>query len=230
MGDIYEFNRFIQLIADKKKRNKRLRDKLNAIKTVEDLKQFLKDEALERTADAFINNKELLHKLLKRLVREKLVNFSNVNEEFGNYIDPSDENSFYLVNPTSKEIDELKTDMVRFFADNASKKLYVFPAWTYTHQRFSNAIKKPRLFFLLRNKQGFSGTATKKGNKWIMLGSDEIKKHFKDWGNRRDIMKVISDRWYDKYIVCSPYLIKLSIPIIGGTGKTSDGEKDYEYD
>lgn len=79
-SSIYEFNRFIQLISDKKKRSKRIRERLNSIRTVEELKSFLQDEAYDRTAEAFINNKELFHKLIKRLHREKLINFEVSNE------------------------------------------------------------------------------------------------------------------------------------------------------
>ena len=80
-SSIYEFNRFVQLISDKKKRSKRIRERLNSIRTVEELKNFLQDEAYDRTAEAFINNKELFHKLIKRLHREKLINFEVSNDK-----------------------------------------------------------------------------------------------------------------------------------------------------
>lgn len=71
----YEFNRFINLISNRKTRNKRIRERLSSIRTPEDLKSFLRDEAEEDAANAFINNKELFKRLIKRLHRESLINF-----------------------------------------------------------------------------------------------------------------------------------------------------------
>lgn len=79
-GGVYEFNRFINLISNRKTRSKRIRERLANIKTPEDLKNFLRDEAEEEAAAAFINNKELFKRLIKRLHREKLINFSNIGD------------------------------------------------------------------------------------------------------------------------------------------------------
>jgi len=227
-SNIYEFNRFINLLSNKKTRSKRIRDAMNAIKTPEQLKTFLRAETSSYTAEAFINNKELFQRLLKRLYREKLIGFetsSNLTEEHTYEGDGIK----YLINARPDEIDNFmkeeghNRDEVRFFADCNDKQMYIWDAREWTHNQFSYKIDKEFLYRLLNNGTGFSGTAIGRNGDWVMQGSDEILQYSHNFQNKNVFTKLLKDKWYDKYIHCSHYLKRMAMPFT--SGKPSDKVK-----
>jgi len=158
----------------------------------------------------------------------------NILEEFGDYLEKNNDKKFYFINPTLKEIEQLKTDRIRFFVDYTDNKVYVFDGYHYTHLEFANKINKNYLYHLLKERKGFSGVAIKKGDKWVMSGSDEILqalKGFREIGkkNKDYLLSLLKNKWYDKYVHCSSYISRLVLPF--NKGKPSNKEtEEFEDD
>ena len=125
-----------------------------------------------------------------------------------------------FVNPSSSDYIEIRKNckypIVRFFADNKYKKVYVWDSNTGIHKEVANELKLLTRFHdndpnLIAGEAGLSsGKAVMEGSDMLTGGLTMIKSNvhseiFKR--NLQDILK-INWSWTNPYIDCSKYLAK----------------------